>query len=207
MTQPTPAAPAPAPSGSYPVSLDLTSPLEVHRWRPLVNWLLAIPQLIVVGVLGIVSEILVFVSFFTVLFTKNIPDGIYNFQAMYLRYNWRVLSFAYFMRNDYPPFEFDMTTQDQSGDPATVSIEKPAELNRWLPLIKWLLVIPHFIVLTFIFLGVAVVHLIAFFAVIFTGKWPEGMRRFVVGSMRWATRVSAYFFLLVDPYPPFRLAD
>jgi roadblock/LC7 domain-containing protein len=207
MTQPASAAPAPVPSGSYPVSLDLTSPLEVQRWRPLVNWLLAIPQFIVVGVLGVVAEVLWIVSFFTVLFTKNIPEGIYNFQVMYLRYNWRVTSFAFFMRNDYPPFEFDMTAQDQSGDPATVSVERPTELNRWMPLIKWLLVIPHFIVLTFIFIGVGVVHLIAFFAVIFTGKWPEGMRRFVVGAMRWSTRVSVYFFLLVDPYPPFRLAE
>ncbi|MGH9025010.1 MAG: DUF4389 domain-containing protein, partial [Acidimicrobiia bacterium] len=147
MTQPAPAAPMPVPS--YPVSLDLLSPLEVHRWRPLVNWLLAIPQYVVVAVLGIVAEILWIVSFFTVLFTRNIPDGIYNFQVMYLRYYWRVFSFGhFFMRNDYPPFEFDMTTADQSGDPATASVEKPAELNRWLPLVKWLLVIPHLIVLT-----------------------------------------------------------
>jgi roadblock/LC7 domain-containing protein len=207
MTQPASAVPTPVPAGSYPVSLALESPLEVHRWRPLVNWLLAIPQFIVLAVLGIVSEILWIVSFFTVLFTKNIPDGIYNFQVMYLRYYWRVLSFAYFMRNDYPPFEFDMTTQDASGDPATLSVERPAELNRWMPLIKWLLVIPHFIVLMFIFIGVAMVHLIAFFAVIFTGKWPEGMRTFVINAMRWSMRVNAYFFLLVDPYPPFRLAE
>jgi hypothetical protein len=204
MTQPTPAAAAPA--ASYPVSLDLASPMEVHRWRPLVNWLLAIPQWIVLWVLGIVAGILWIVSFFTVLFTKKIPDGVYDFQAMYLRYTWRVYAFSFFMRNDYPPFAFDMTAADESGDPATVSIDKPAELNRWLPLVKWLLVIPQVIVLTFVFIGVAVVHLIAFFAVIFTGKWPEGMRNFVVGAMRWSTRVNAYYFLLVDPYPPFRLA-
>jgi hypothetical protein len=205
MTQPTPAAAAPA--ASYPVSLDLASPLEVHRWRPLVNWLLAIPQYIVLYVLGIVAGILWIVSFFTVLFTKKIPDGIYGFQAMYWRYNWRVNSFAGFMRNDYPPFAFDMTAADESGDPATVSIDKPAELNRWLVLIKWwLLIIPQAIVLVFLFIALAVVHLIAFFAVIITGKWPEGLRNFVVGVWRWATRVYVYSYLLVDPYPPFRLA-
>jgi hypothetical protein len=206
MTQPAPAAPMPAYPGSYPVSLDLTSPLEVARWRPLVNWLLAIPQFVVLYVLGIIAAILWVVSFFTVLFTKRIPDGVYGFQAMYLRYSWRVYAFAGFMRNDYPPFEFDITALDESGDPATMSVEQPAELNRWLPLVKWLLIIPHAIVLAFVFIGVYVVHIIAFFAVIFTGKWPEGMRNFVVGAMRWATRVNAYFYLLVDPYPPFRLA-
>jgi hypothetical protein len=206
MTQPTPAAAAPA--ASYPVSLDLASPLEVHRWRPLVNWLLAIPQFVVVYVLGIVAGILWIVSFFTVLFTRKIPDGIYRFQVMYFRYSWRVTSFGYFfMRNDYPPFSFDMTSNDESGDPATLSVQQPAELNRWLVLVKWwLLIIPQVIVLFFLFIGVTIVHIIAFFAVIITGRWPEGMRNFVVGAMRWGMRVNAYTYLLVDPYPPFRLA-
>jgi Domain of unknown function (DUF4389) len=203
---PTP-TPASVPASGYPVHLDVASPFEVQRWRPLVNWLLAIPQLIVLSVLGTIAGVLWIVSFFTVLFTTRMPDGVYRFQAMYLRYTWRVTSFAHFMRNDYPPFTFDTTARDESGDPATVSVEQPAALNRWLPLVKWLLVIPHVIVLALLGIAVSFVILVAFFAVIFTGKWPEGMRGFVVGYLRWTTRVNAYALLLVDPYPPFRLAE
>jgi roadblock/LC7 domain-containing protein len=190
----------------YPVNLELTSPLEVDRWRPLVNWLLAIPQLIVAYLLYIVFEILAIVAFFTVLFTKKIPTGMFGVMSMCLRYQWRVTSFAMFMRNPYPPFTFDTTASDPGGDPAVFSIEEPAELNRWLPLVKWLLAIPHYIVLVFLFIGVIVVKLIAFFAVIITGKYPEGMRNYVIGVFRWSNRVTAYAFFMTDAYPPFRLA-
>jgi roadblock/LC7 domain-containing protein len=189
----------------YPVRLELNRDFEVERWRPLVNWLLAIPQLIVVYVLGIVFEVLALIAFFTVLFTKKIPTGIFGVMAMYQRYSWRVNSFALFMRNEYPPFTFETTASDPGTDPAVFSIEEPAELNRWLPLVKWLLAIPHYIVLIFLFIAVAVVKLITFFAVIFTGRYPEGMRDFVVGVFRWSVRVQSYVFFMTDVYPPFSL--
>jgi hypothetical protein len=72
-------------------------------------------------------------------------------------------------------------------------------------LVKWLLAIPHFIVLTFLGIAAFVVEIIAFFAVIFTGRWPAGMRDFVVGVVRWSTRVNAYVLFLTDEYPPFSL--
>jgi hypothetical protein len=78
-------------------------------------------------------------------------------------------------------------------------------MNRWLVLVKWLLVIPHLIVLGFIGIGVFVVLVISFFQVLFTGKWSQGMRDFVVGFMRWTTRVNGYFLFITDPYPPFTL--
>jgi roadblock/LC7 domain-containing protein len=199
--EPTPAAPAVA----YPVQVELNRPYEVANWRPLVNWLLAIPQLIIVYVLGIVFEVLALIAFFTVLFTKKIPTGIFGVMAMYHRYSWRVITFSLFMKNEYPPFTFDTTPSDPGGDPAFFAIEEPAELNRWLPLVKWLLAIPHYIVLIFLFIGVAVVKLIAFFAVLFTGKYPEGMRDFVVGVFRWQIRVQAYALFMTDVYPPFAL--
>jgi roadblock/LC7 domain-containing protein len=188
-----------------PVTLELTSPLEVARWRPIVNWILAIPQLIVLYVLNIVLQVLAIISFFTVLFTKKIPTGIFATMAMVHRYQWRVTSFAMFMRNPYPPFEFTTSASDPGGDEAVFSIEEPAELNRWLPLVKWLLAIPHYIVLVFLFIGVIFVKLVAFFAVIFTGKYPEGLREYVVGVFRWANRVSAYVYFMTDVYPPFSL--
>jgi hypothetical protein len=152
-----------------------------------------------------VSRVIWLVSFFTVLFTKDIPDGLFNFQVMANRYSLRVGTFALFMRNEYPPFEFEMTPADPGDDPARYSVVKPTEFNRWLPLVKWLLAIPHYLILALLFLGVFFVVIISFFAVLFTGTWPEGLRAYVVGVMRWQNRVTAYFMLLVDEYPPFSL--
>jgi hypothetical protein len=83
----------------------------------------------------------------------------------------------------------------------------PAAVNRWLPLVKWLLAIPHYIVLVFLYLAALVVIVIAWFAILFTGRFPRSMFEFLEGVGRWHTRVGAYAFLLVtDEYPPFRLS-
>ena len=91
--------------------------------------------------------------------------------------------------------------------PASFEITYPSELNRWLPLIKWLLVIPHFIALFFVGIGAFFVAIYAFFAVLFTGRWPRGAFDYLVGTIRWAYRVFAYFHLMTDAYPPFSLDD
>jgi roadblock/LC7 domain-containing protein len=202
---PVPPTPPPVqvPVHEGPVVVELERGYEVHNWRPLVNWLLAIPQWIVLYVLSIVAGVLWVISFFTVLFTRRNP--FLGVQTMIFRYEWRVITFAGFMRNEYPPFDFATTPGQEAPDPAVLTIEDPGEMNRWLPLIKWLLVIPHLIVLTIIGIGVLVVHVIAFFAVLFTGRWPEGLRDFVVGYFRWTMRVNAYFYFLTDVYPPFSL--
>jgi hypothetical protein len=82
----------------------------------------------------------------------------------------------------------------------------PRDLNRWLPLVKWLLAIPHWIVLFFLWIAAVVVVIVAWFAILFTGRYPRGMFDFVEGVLRWGNRVTAYAILLVtDQYPPFRL--
>ena len=91
--------------------------------------------------------------------------------------------------------------------PAGLEITYPSELNRWLPLIKWLLVIPHFIALFFVGIGAFFVAVYGFFAVLFTGRWPRGAFDYLVGTVRWVYRVVAYFHLMTDAYPPFSLAD
>jgi hypothetical protein len=91
--------------------------------------------------------------------------------------------------------------------PAAVEISYPTELNRWLPLVKWLLVFPHLFVLAFVGIGAFFVAIYAFFAVLFTGRWPRGAFDFLVGTIRWVYRVMAYFHLMTDAYPPFSLAD
>jgi hypothetical protein len=186
--------------------VDLERPDEVARWRPLVNWLLAIPQLFVVYVLQIVERALALLSFVLVLFTRRIPDGIFDFRVMAYRYQWRVGTFFLFMRDEYPPFAVDMLAIDDASDAARLSIERPGEMNRWLPLVKWFLAIPHYIVLALLLIAAVAVSFVAFFAVIFTGRWPRGLRDFVVGVARWSFRVNAYVLFMTDRYPPFRLS-
>ena len=105
-----------------------------------------------------------------------------------------------------------VAVSDPSGPPSPVypaglEITYPSELNRWLPLIKWLLVVPHFIALFFVGIGAFFVAVYGFFAVLFTGRWPRGAFDYLVGTVRWVYRVVAYFHLMTDAYPPFSLAD
>jgi hypothetical protein len=106
----------------------------------------------------------------------------------------------------------DVAVSDPAGPPAPdyparMEISYPHEMNRWLPLVKWLLVIPHLFVLFFVGIAAFFVAIYAFFAVLFTGRWPRGAFDFLVGTLRWAYRVTAYAYLMVDPYPPFTLDD
>jgi hypothetical protein len=191
---------------SYPARLDFDGPQEVQNWRPLVNWLLAIPQLLIGGALQSLGRVLLLISLFTVLFTKAIPRSLFDVIVMTYRYRWRVGSYALWMRNSYPPFDFTMSADDPGSDPAKVSIDYPEQLIRWGPLYKWFLAIPHFVVLIFLFLGAIFVGIAAFFAVLFTGKYPAGMRDYLVGVSRWKLRVAAYAGFLRDEYPPFSLS-
>lgn len=195
-----------SPTDQYPVQVELARGYEVPNWRPLVNWLLAIPHIIILYVLGIVSGVLAFISFFAVLFTKRVPDGIFGVMAMIDRYQWRVNTFTMFMRDEYPPFSFETVAADDGVDPARYSIAEPGELNRWLPLIKWLLLIPHYILLLFLGIGAFFVALASFFVVLFTGRYNEGMRNYLIGVTRWSLRVHAYHTFRTDVYPPFSLS-
>jgi Domain of unknown function (DUF4389) len=110
------------------------------------------------------------------------------------------------------PEQFSLSVPDPSGPPspdhpARLEISYPAELNRWLPLVKWFLLIPHYFVLLFVAIGAFFVGVFAFFAVLITGRWPRGAFDYMVGTVRWAYRVVAYLHLMTDRYPPFSLAD
>jgi hypothetical protein len=188
-------------SAPYPASFTFDPPEKVANWRPLVQWLLAIPHLIVLYIFNFVSEIITFVSWIVILFTGRLPDGLANIQVLYMRYVARTYTYVGFLREEYPPFSFDSSATDPGDDPR-VRVNVVPELenrNRLTVFFRIILVIPQVIV-------VAVVALvIAFFAVLFTGKWPTGLRDFVLGVMRWGIRVQAYFLLLTDQYPPFAL--
>ncbi len=196
------------PAGApYPATFTFDPPERIANWRPLVNWLLAIPHLVVIYALGIVSEVIGIVSWVIILFTGALPEGLANVQVMYLRYAMRTYTYAAFLREEYPPFTFDTTPADP-GDDARVRVDiTPALLdrNRLTCAFRIILAIPQFIVLAVLGFAAAVVGLIAFFAVLFTGQWPDGLRDFVLKVLRWNVRVQAYFLLLTDQYPPFTL--
>jgi hypothetical protein len=191
----------------YPATLTFDPPERVKNWRPLVNWLLAIPHLLIAGALRYVSQLLAVVSWFVILFTGRLPGELANFQVMYMRYYVRAGLFAGFLREEYPPFAFTMTPNDPGGDPRVRVDVNPqlASRNRLTVGFRFILVIPQLIVLVLLAIAVAVVLLIALFAVLFTGRWPAGLRRFTVGVLRWWLRVEAYLLLLTDDFPPFAL--
>jgi hypothetical protein len=195
------------PVAAYPATLEFDPPEKVANWRPLVNWILAIPHFVILYFLRIASEAVAFISWLVILFTGKLPEGFANFQAMYLRYELRTYSFSSFLRNEYPPFGFGMTAGDDGLDPR-VRVDVQPELqdrNRLTVAFRIILVIPQIIVLALLAIAAAVVQIIAFFAVLFTGRWPAGMRDFVVNVGRWYVRVQAYLMLLTDRYPPFAL--
>ena len=190
----------------YPAQLGFEGGLRIARWRPLVQWLLAIPQLLIAAALGQVRNVLTLISFFTVLFTKHIPRPLFDMIAMTYRYEWRTTSYAFFLREDYPPFDFQPAASDDGVDPHTmVTLTYPETLNRWAPLYKWFLAIPHFVVLLGLIVASVFVVLAGFFAVVFSGKYPVGLRNFLVGVARYNLRLQAYVGLLNDQYPPFAL--
>ncbi|MGH9225240.1 MAG: DUF4389 domain-containing protein [Acidimicrobiales bacterium] len=188
-----------------PVVLTLDAPLEIARWRPLVAWLLAIPHFVVLYALGILFGILVVVSFFTILFTTRIPPAVFGLMTMVHRYQWRASSYALWLREPYPPFEFEPTPDDTGSDPAKVSLWYADRLSRFMPLVKWLLALPHYFALFALSVAGFFVLVYAFFAVLVTGRWPEGARSFLLAVTRWNLRVYAYVGLMTDVYPPFTL--
>jgi Domain of unknown function (DUF4389) len=193
-------------SAAYPTQLDFDADREIDRWRPLVQWLLAIPQLLIVNALSSLRNILTLISLFTVLFTKRIPRPLFDAIAMTYRYEWRAISYALFLHEDYPPFDFQPASADNGVEAHTaVSFAYPDELSRWKPLVKWLLAVPHYLVLVVLMIASVFVVLFTGVAVVFTGRYPAGARGFLVGAYRWQLRVQAYVFLLTDQYPPFSL--
>ncbi len=98
-----------------------------------------------------------------------------------------------------------MAEMTATSSPLTYDVEYPEELSRWLIFVKWLLAIPHIIILYALGIAASVVTFIAWFAILFTGRYPQGLYGFAVGYMRWSLRVQAYVLLMRDEYPPFSL--
>jgi hypothetical protein len=137
-----------------------------------------------------------------ILFRQKYPRWWFDWNLELQRFSNRVGAYLALMDDRYPS-----TTDHQAVHLTYVYPDAARDLNRWLPLVKWLLAIPHYIVLFFLTIAAVFVVIVAWFAILFTGRYPRGMFDFVEGVIRWHNRVIAYALVLVtDKYPPFRLA-
>jgi Domain of unknown function (DUF4389) len=188
----------------FPVELDLDAPPEIDRWRPLVQWLLAIPHMIVAQALSYVAGAVSFFSWFIIVFTGALPPGIANFQCMVLRYTARAYSYSGFLREPYPEFEFEMTPQDPDTDPLKIDIAPELEnRNRLTVGLRFLWILPAALWAVLLAIALSFAYLASFFVVLFTGRWSDGMRDFVLKLFRYFLWFNAYAYLLIDEYPPF----
>jgi len=136
-----------------------------------------------------------------ILFRQRYPRWWFDFARELVRFQARVGAYLLLLTDQYPATEEEQSVHLEIDYP-----DVRLELNRWLPLVKWLLAIPHYIVLAFLALGGIVAWIIAWFAILFTGRYPRTLFDYLVGVGRWALRVQAYALLLVtDEYPPFSL--
>jgi Domain of unknown function (DUF4389) len=136
-----------------------------------------------------------------ILFREKYPRWWFDWNRELLRFTNRVGAYLALMNDRYPATDAEQTVHLDFEYP-----DAKNELNRWLPLVKWLLAIPHYIVLAFLYLAVIIVLIVVWFAILITGRYPRGIFGFVEGVMRWHNRVVGYAFILVtDRYPPFRL--
>jgi len=185
----------------YPVQFDVTYPGRVSRWKILVRWILAIPQLIVSNILRQFAQLLTVIAFFTILFTKQYPEGIFRLVVGASRWQNNVIAYMLFHDGPYPPFSFD----DGACPYLRYDVQRQAQYNRWLPLVKWLLAVPHYVVLAVLVVFGLFVATWAVLVVIVTGTYPQGPFNYLVGVGRWGARVTAYVQLQVDQYPPFSM--
>jgi hypothetical protein len=211
------------PATTYPVRVDGTLDPRLSRWLWLVKWLLAFPHYVVLAFLWIAFGVLSIGAFFAILFTGRYPRPIFDFNVGVLRWSWRVAYYAYgaLGTDRYPPFTLD----DVPGYPAHLDVAYPEHLSRGLVFVKWLLAIPHFIIVG-LFVGawswvlydsdrtdpvlvggglIGLLVLIAAVVLLFTGSYPRGLFDFILGMNRWALRVAGYAALMTDAYPPLRL--
>jgi Domain of unknown function (DUF4389) len=189
---------------SYPADLTLDASPEIDRWRPLVQWLLALPHLLIAGALSYVAGAVGVISWFVILFTGTLPAGLANFQCLFIRYSARVYSYSGWLREEYPPFEFEMTGEDPDTDPLKVELAPELEgRNRLTVGLRFIWIIPAAFYAFILLIALWFAYIASFFVVLFTGRWSDGMREFVLKCARYLIWFNAYAYLLTDDYPPF----
>lgn len=214
---PEPPAQPPGPEAPYPVQYAVDYPdRPLNRLTTFFRLLVAIPILIVIALvegggygysggrtLAIGAAGLVVVpTFLMIIFRQKYPRWWFDWNRELMRFSARVGVYLALMEDRYP------STDEHQGVHLDFSYpDARNDLNRWLPLVKWFLAIPHYVVLFFLYIAAIFVVIGAWFTILLTGRFPRGMFHFLVGVGRWTNRVIAYAHVLVtDRYPPFRLA-
>ena len=208
-------------TGSYPARLDIDYPGELDRVTTFFRLIWIIPIGLLYYVLsaaaswtivtdtgetisrstGGIATGLALVTMLMIVFRQRYPRWWFDFAKEFTRFGMRVGVYLFLMTDQYPS-----TVEEQSVHLELDYPDVEKDLNRWLPLVKWLLAIPHYIVLVFLVIGALFVWIIAWFAILFTGRFPQSLFDYMVGVGRWGLRVEAYAFLmLTDDYPPFSL--
>jgi hypothetical protein len=191
----------------YPVQFSVDYPdRPLNRLSTALRIVFVIPILIVyLAVAGGESGaggLLFFGPLLMILFRLKYPRWWFDWNLQLWRFGNRLCIYFALMDDKYPS-----TDEEQSVHLDVAYPDASTELNRWLPLVKWLLAIPHYVVLVFLFIALVVSVIVAWFAIVFTGKYPRGLFDFAEGVIRWSNRVEAYAFILItDKYPPFRLS-
>lgn len=191
---------AEATMSGYPLTYDVKYPEELSRWLIFVKFLLAIPHFFILYALSMATSIVTFIAWFAILFTKRYPRELFDFVVNVNRWNANVMAYVSLLRDEYPPFSWE---EGQYG--VSYDVRYPEELSRWLIFVKWLLAIPHFIILVFLGIGALLALFAAWIAIFFTKRFPESLFRFIVGVSRWQLRANAYTNLMCDEYPPFSM--
>lgn len=186
--------------------LVVDSPYEIANWRPLVQWVLALPHLAIVQVLQAVARLFFLIYWVIFLFTGNFHRGLYDMIGLYERYSARANGFLLGYSEIYPPFDFDTGPEDNRAyPPVTLSLPEPPESAPRIAALNWLLAIPHYIVLMVFGIGAVLAAIVAWFAVLFTGAWPDGLRAFVVRVSNYYYRIWTYVVMVENDYPKFGL--
>ena len=183
---------------AYPARLEIDYPLRgLNRGTTLFRPILMVPIVVVAGLMG---SVLVAPVLLMILFRRKYPRWWFDWNLELTRFTTRVNAYALLLRDEYPS-----TDEEQA---VHLEFDYPDDLNRWLPLVKWLLALPHYIVLSVLGVIALVATAIAWLAILFTGRYPFKLFNFVLGVGRWTLRVEAYAFLLItDRYPPFSVGE
>src|SRR3981081_1574914 len=203
---------------NYPVQFDVDYPSRpLDRLTTAFRFVIAIPIVVLLTMLSgaafndsdhstrndlVIGGAAVFVPLVLMLvFRQKYPRWWFDWNLNLLRFSNRVTAYLALLDDRYP------STDDEQAVHLDFPYPDAKQLNRWLPLVKWLLAIPHYVVLFFLWIGALFAIVFAWFAILFTATYPKGLFRYVVGVLRWQNRVTAYAFTLVtDQYPPFSLS-
>ncbi len=176
--------------------------------RTFLGWLILLPHFFLLWILSIAEVFVFFIAWWAILFAGKFPRGMFDFVVKVLRYSLWVSGYMVMLTDRYPPF---FGAAEPGADyPVHLEAAYPEKSSRGILLLRtffgWLYVgIPHGFCLYFLALAVMVVEFLAWWAILFAGKFPRGMFDFAVGVTRWSTRVNAYMLMLTDAYPPFSL--